>query len=472
MEFETRQLFDANILLERLKRKAGLNTTQWHAKAQNIAGASIGSRSTLAEVLTGNSKRKLPLKSIPYLIEALGLEAEENDYYVGAFMRVFLPRGCQKYVSTTKAQEQIDTLKDENIGLIRKLSDLESYRLLSKIGGPEKIVELEKAYGIKRQNYDLPVKSSYDMFNNAPDFGPYEEIAKHGEKIHHHKMCEWIKFIIKVIKTEDIELQQFVCCLLPMEYKEVFDSLFVPVEEHYQAFFVDTPLRAYMFASWLYHYSTKEVKLDALLSVYALHHTKSFNETLKVNQVSYMPDNYDDLSEESKVEVIQSQYEHRLSKYDNIRNPFHMFLEKNLRKIRALSADIYNQISPFGVETHIDFRFDGEFAINRFLPFYAKHFSKFTPKKIVNTFRIEQTEFFPTLLERKQGLLEFLQFMILRDPIHIQDKYTSISEWEEKKNIPNSAELRKKCNFIVDSKQTLQGLLLGAEKYIALLNKH
>ncbi|MCT8988308.1 hypothetical protein [Shewanella phaeophyticola] len=468
LDFDTRQLVDANVLLERLKRKVGLNTTQWHNKAQKIAGArSIGSRSTLAEVITGNSARKLPLNSIPYLIEALGLPSDESDYYISSFIRVFLPRGCQKYVSTTKEQEQIQILKEENIGLIRKLFDQESFRLLSDFGGAEKVVELEIKYGIKRESFELPVNSSYEMFN-AADFGPFEDIAKHAEYVHEFKRKDWINFIIQVLSNDDLEFQQFVSCLLPKEFESIFRTLFVPVDDYYVAYSINHPIRAYLFASWVYQYSIEEEKLDALLSVYATHNRLCFEEVLRVNKMLYVPGQIDELKEDISV----NRYEYNLTKYDKTSTPFELFLEKNLKKIRAISIGIYNQINPFGIETHIDFRFAGDQSIARFLQFQASKSETFSLKELAKNYRVKSTEFFPTLMDRENGLMELLQFMILRDARHINRNFTSIIEFEDRHNVKNKMAQRKHCGFIINDKQTLKGLLAGAKQYIEFLDDY
>lgn len=111
-------------MLKLLFERSGLKRNEWHTKAQVLVGRSLGSPTKLSDIFGGT--RSMPMRDIVPYIQALEMNKEETDYYIGEFFKAYCEESFHQYIRTRSKpkelmlMEQRLSVKDFELKMLKK----------------------------------------------------------------------------------------------------------------------------------------------------------------------------------------------------------------------------------------------------------------------------------------------------------------------------------------------------------------
>ncbi len=99
-------------MLKALFDRSGLKRNDWHEKAQQLVGRSLGSPTKLSDIFNGKS-RSLPMRDIVPYIQALGMRKSETDYYIAEFFKAYCDENLHQYVQSRSKSQQVLVLEQK-----------------------------------------------------------------------------------------------------------------------------------------------------------------------------------------------------------------------------------------------------------------------------------------------------------------------------------------------------------------------
>lgn len=99
-------------MLKALFDRSGLKRNDWHERAQQLVGRSLGSPTKLSDIFNGKS-RSLPMRDIVPYIQALGMRKSETDYYIAEFFKAYCDENLHQYVQSRSKSQQVLVLEQK-----------------------------------------------------------------------------------------------------------------------------------------------------------------------------------------------------------------------------------------------------------------------------------------------------------------------------------------------------------------------
>lgn len=99
-------------MLKALFDRSGLKRNDWHERAQQLVGRSLGSPTKLSDIFNGKS-RSLPMRDIVPYVQALGMRKSETDYYIAEFFKAYCDENLHQYVQSRSKSQQILMLEQK-----------------------------------------------------------------------------------------------------------------------------------------------------------------------------------------------------------------------------------------------------------------------------------------------------------------------------------------------------------------------
>jgi hypothetical protein len=118
---------EQNRMLKLLLVRSQLKRNEWHEKAQQLVGRSLGSPTKLSDIFNGQF-RSLPMRDIVPYIQALGMRKSETDYYIAEFFKANCDENLHQYVQSRSKSQQILLLEQK-----LRIKDFENARLAREI---------------------------------------------------------------------------------------------------------------------------------------------------------------------------------------------------------------------------------------------------------------------------------------------------------------------------------------------------
>lgn len=118
-DLETERLVSPGTALKLLLERSGMGRNLWHEKAESKAKRTFGSPSKLSDVFA--DRRALPLRDLVPLLDVLNLNEEIKEHYICEFFRAYTDISLRKYISESKDESVIRSLKKRQSQLENEL---------------------------------------------------------------------------------------------------------------------------------------------------------------------------------------------------------------------------------------------------------------------------------------------------------------------------------------------------------------
>lgn len=224
-DYLTGELIQQNKMLHILFIRSNLKINDWHKKASNFTGRTLGSRTKLSDIFAG--RRHLPIKDIVPYISTLGLKKEENDYYICEFFKVNSNEYFHQYISTNNQSDTIVKLEDTINYLNETICLFKQNFFYEKEHSKLKSNELKRNNINYKKSKTEQIYQEIEYYDEGYDEGYYEVITM--SNLMENTNSSWIKAIFeidKIYKTKNKKNIKKILCFMPHKLNNLLDEQF------------------------------------------------------------------------------------------------------------------------------------------------------------------------------------------------------------------------------------------------------
>lgn len=175
---------EQNKMLKLLLERSGLKRNEWHAKAQALVGRSLGSPTKLSDIFNGGA-RSLPMRDIVPYIQALGMNKEECDYYIGEFFKAYCEESFHQYIRTRSKSKEFIVLEQR-----LSIKDFELKMLKEKLN---KLQHVEMPLAIYEERLRYESKTSEVLPEKIKDFQFENDLSSTNQENEYHQKSTQFK---------------------------------------------------------------------------------------------------------------------------------------------------------------------------------------------------------------------------------------------------------------------------------------